>query len=441
MRFSDYSPPASPSLDQQRDALRKGLGRAMQWAISGRLDDEPLLEACLRDQRFDWQVEDSRGDWLWSMVQAVGAMERFRVPILHALYDLSDYRNAMQLCELARCYAQQGDEAFRSQLYKIVEKKPFDYTPWIGEEEVVKLDGEQGFLFAARVRGRFLANREWDKYDDEIPLHIAVERFGEERVNGLLEASSDAAISRFREGWRREKQEKKERASPESHRERMTAIPIEEILRVADGESKGLFFRGWGMYAKEADLQTVLQRLWAAREPRVIANLLKIFSRRALPEFDARLIELCRHDDEEVRRWAFNALEENAHPLIREFALTELQNGIHDRSVVALFINNYVKGDEHLFLESIEFPKDVDEVHWLLMDVVKVLEENSEAACFRLGVIAYASTPCENCRFHAVRLLLKRQAAPDWLSEECRYDSCKDCRELIEKPAGSSDTV
>ena len=61
MKFGDYSPPSSPTLDQQRDALQKGLGRAMQWAVNGRLDDELLLEACLRDQRFDWQAEDSRG--------------------------------------------------------------------------------------------------------------------------------------------------------------------------------------------------------------------------------------------------------------------------------------------------------------------------------------------------------------------------------------------
>lgn len=45
MKFADYSPPATPSVDQQRDALKKGLGRAMQWAISGRLDEATLLDA------------------------------------------------------------------------------------------------------------------------------------------------------------------------------------------------------------------------------------------------------------------------------------------------------------------------------------------------------------------------------------------------------------
>src|SRR5262245_51521032 len=104
MKFGDYAPPSSPSPDQQPDALRKGLGRALQWATNGRLDDEPLLEACVHDHRFDAQVEGPRGDWLWRMVQAVGATDRFRVPILHALYGLDDDRSAVQLCQLARYY-------------------------------------------------------------------------------------------------------------------------------------------------------------------------------------------------------------------------------------------------------------------------------------------------------------------------------------------------
>lgn len=432
MKFVDYSPPASPSLNQQRDGLRKGLGRAMQWAISGRLDDEPLLEACLQDQRFDWQVEDSRGDWLWSMVQAVGATERFRVPILHALYDLSDDGNASQLCELALCYARQGDETFRSLLYEFVEQKRFDGALWRAEEAVIELDGEQGFRFAARVRGQLLTDREWE-WEDENLIDIAAERFGEERVNGLLETSSDEAIRRFREAWRREKQREAGRTPPESHQERMTAIPVEEVFRAAEGESKCYWFRGWGKHAKEADLQTVLHHLWTVRKPNVIANLLRIFSARALPKFDCRLIGLCWHDDNEVRIWAFRALEENKHPHIRNLALRELQRGMKDWPVVGLFINNYQKGDEKLILESMVFPKDECELHWLLTDVIEVLEKYPEADYLPLGVITYASTPCENCRFRAARLLLNQQVAPDWLMDECRYDSNKDCRELVKK--------
>ena len=89
-----------------------------------RLDDEPLLVACLKDQRYDTQIEESRAEWLWEMVCAVDAVDRFRVPILHALYELSDERGAHQLCELAKHYGEAGDDTFRKRLYEIVEQKP-----------------------------------------------------------------------------------------------------------------------------------------------------------------------------------------------------------------------------------------------------------------------------------------------------------------------------
>jgi hypothetical protein len=372
------------------------------------------------------------------MVRAVGAVERFRVPVLHALYDLSDDRSASQLCELARRYAEAGDETFHTRLYEIVEQKPFGDSPWLGEEEVVALDGERGFLFAARVRGRLLAGREWE-WDDGSLTDLAVGRFGEEYVGRLLEASTDQAVSRFREHWQQDKQRKAEHQAHRSHKERMAATSVEEVLRAAEGDSKCFWFRGWGMHADEASLQAVLHRLWAEQEPRVIANLVKVFSARALPEFDARLVELCRHGDGEVRRRAFAALGQNAHPLVRELALTELRKGVRDGSVVALFINNYRHGDEHRLLAAVELPEDECELHWLLMDVIKVLEKNPEADCSRLGVIGYSSTPCENCRFYAARLLLSRHAAPAWLIEECRYDSAEDCRVLAGTPTGSTE--
>src|SRR5580692_8101970 len=118
-------------MDQQRDALKKGLGRVMQWALSGRLADEPLLTACQENQVFDTQCEDPRGAWLWRLVLAIGATDRFRDPILQAFNELSDEHNSIQLCELAKMYAKAGDSAFHARLYEIVEQKPFSTMPWL----------------------------------------------------------------------------------------------------------------------------------------------------------------------------------------------------------------------------------------------------------------------------------------------------------------------
>ncbi len=439
MILGDYSPPPSPSPDQQRDALRKGLGRAMQWAMTRRLDEGPLLEACLQDLRFDTQLEDSRGDWLWRMIRAVGAADRFRVPILHALYELSDERSANQLCELARHYADGGDGAFRARLYEIVEQKPIADSPWLGEEEIVRLDGENGFLFAARIRGGQLASREWE-WDDAMLVKDAIERFGEPQVNDLLDGTSNEAIASFRAGWRRQEEVERRQDAASSHREEMRAITVEEILSAAEADEPWFhLLRGWGIHADDVDLETVLQQIRGAREPAVIARLLQVFSRRAVPLVDEHLIQLCRHGDSEVRRRAISALDQVEHPLIRDFALAELENRLRAAAVVGLFARNYRPGDERRILESIEIPDDECELHGLLMDVIEVLKANPDADCSRLGVLAYALTPCEICRHGAARLLLDRGAAPEWLGEECRYDSGERCRKLATRGEGSTE--
>ncbi len=43
MLIKEWSPPTKPNRDEQRDALKKGLGRAWIWAMRGRLEVDPQL--------------------------------------------------------------------------------------------------------------------------------------------------------------------------------------------------------------------------------------------------------------------------------------------------------------------------------------------------------------------------------------------------------------
>ncbi|MCA9092111.1 MAG: hypothetical protein KDA68_01385, partial [Planctomycetaceae bacterium] len=328
MRFVDPLPPSSPSLKEQADALRKGLGRAMQWGLAGKLEDGTLLQACLHDHRHDMQIEDSRGTWLWKIVQAVRGEQRFREPLLEEFKRLPDERSAYQLCELASFYAAMGDADFRQRLYEIVEENPVSDSAGLGEEEILRLDGGKGLLFAAGIRGQRLENREWD-WDDGQLIHIAIEQLGEDQVLNLLKNSNDRRVQRFYEISLDQKNPKSDVHPQQKHKEKMQAISVHDIIVEAERESPANFwFRGWGMYAGDEDLNTILEALWEAEHPKVLVNYLRIFSGRAMPTFHARMIGLCNHADEQVRHWAFKALQMNRHPLVREFAVTNLSRGL-----------------------------------------------------------------------------------------------------------------
>jgi hypothetical protein len=430
----DSAPAKTPAPCDWQDALRKGLGRALLWAKRGAVPGKSvLLGACLNDLRYDGQCEEPRGDWLWQIVEAAGAIEDFREPILESLGRLYEGLAAQQLCQFAVSYGMRGDHRFRDTLRRIVSEKPVPDCPWLGEEQLVELDGTVGFLFAAKVRALSLPGREWD-WDDEAVVDSAVEKYGRQTVIELVEQESESTpeLREFLEAWRVAR-ETRATNSAESHRERMRQYTLDDAIRVAEGTlgPAGLL-RGWGMYASESDLQSVLDRMFAADRPVVIANYLRVFSNRPLPSFDERLLEFLGHEDERVRHWAYSAVALNAHPSVRKFALDHLPACGDDGDLAELFVRNYRRGDEELLCAHLHLPDDQDARHGLLMAVRKILEANHAARCDVLALWVYRWTPCALCRYGVAKLLIEKDVAPEWLPEECRYDSYSDTRQLVE---------
>ncbi|HEV2969202.1 MAG TPA: hypothetical protein VGY55_04370 [Pirellulales bacterium] len=433
MSRSDIEPGEVPDGADWQDALQKGLGRALRWAKNGKGRDETiLLNACLTDLRYDKQCEDARGSWLWQIMEASAVVDRFREPILKSLQSVDYEVNAQQLCQFCVFYAMNGDDRFRHRLQEIVAEKPLPDCPWLGEEELIELDAEAGFLFVARARGERLLNREWD-LDDMAMMDSAIEQLGESKAVELLarEAEASPEVRCFLERWRTYA-ETTVREPRQAHADRMRRITLSEIVRTAENAQKGAgHFRGWGMYARQDDLKAVLDRLFNSHAPGVIINYLHVFSNRPLPQFDERLLGLLEHEDERVRRRAYSTVAQNAHSSIRKFALDHLQTPAGEPKSLALLIRNFRPGDEDILLANLRIPDDPVERHWFLMDLLEILEQNPAARPGALALQSFRWTPCGTCRYRAAKLLIARSVAPKWLTDECQYDSVVDTRQLV----------
>ncbi len=172
----ELKPPALPDTSDFKDALQKGLGRALAWSKQGMWTDKRiLLDACMHDLRHDRQLEDARGPWLWSIMEAVGAIEEFRDAILQGLQDINDGLAAVQLCQFSVLYARRGDERFRSRLREIVIQKPIEDCSWLGAEELIDLDAEEGFQLILRARSESLLNSQW------VTVHRQANRHGQDK--------------------------------------------------------------------------------------------------------------------------------------------------------------------------------------------------------------------------------------------------------------------
>jgi hypothetical protein len=192
----------TPTRNDVADALQKGFGRAYLWAKRGQIDGDILLEACLNDYRFDRQVEDTRGDWLWQLIVAGTHAKRLQEPLLVAL-KANEVSNAQfQLCQLALHFAREGDSRFRLELQRVVENTPSDDESRLGEEELIRLNGEKWFLTAVTRHGAEMTSREWDWFDGGL-VDKGIKWLGEGHVSQLLnaEATINVDASRFREAW------------------------------------------------------------------------------------------------------------------------------------------------------------------------------------------------------------------------------------------------
>jgi len=432
-----YEPAERPDAGDLKDAIQKGLGRAHRWATTGLWTDKTvLLEACLNDLRYDRQCEESRGPWLWEIMEAVHAVDELREAILESLSITDDGFAGQQLCQFAVFYARKGDERFRLGLQEVVSRKPDQYYPAFGEEELIDLDGEAGFLFAACVHDKSPPPKEWEESDSVALVETAVAKLGEFAVASLLERESQTsnAMKRLRDSWRSSK-ERKARQGRELHADRMRNISLNTVIQAAEVEKHQTgFLRGWGMYAAEADLRLVLDRLLNTQDPAVLANYLRVFSNRSMPEFNEKLLCLLDHPDENVRARAHSALAQNSHPLVRNFAVNHLGERASMPFFLQLFIRNFEPGDEEMLLGVLLLPEDADERHGILMDLRKILEHNSGSKCQELATIIYRFTPCGSCRHDAAKLLMNRGSAPGWLIEECRHDAVEDTRRLAATP-------
>jgi hypothetical protein len=121
---------------------------------------------------------------------------------------------------------------------------------------------------------------------------------------------------------------------------------------------------------------------------------------------------------------------QNKHPAIRRFALDHVEKRIQEFNFLELFIRNFEKGDEEVLLKHLRIPEDVHRAHWVLMDLIKIMKENTESDCSELAKRAYRWTPCGSCRNRSAKLLIGRKVAPAWLIDECQEDAVSETREL-----------
>lgn len=419
-------------------ALRVGLGRPYLFLRDhggGEQYREPILNACLHNTAYDPQVEGDRARYMWDIIHLTDDMPFYRREILSALATSSDLWDLDQLFDLARLFAEQGDDEARQAIYRryeqIASEEAAGLAPWCGSLQIIELDGIEGLLFVVdRVGAIALADDEF--VEDDFILRSARERLGAEEVDSALGAIRrdnpriDAYLLRV------ESTMAPRQASGNDRMQWATASydQVKEFLLKHGPRAGRYVLVSWGKRASDDDLARAARDFLAEDRTDFLFPYFRIFRQRTFPLPIDRLLELAVSADQEIAQNAARALGQISDPSVRTLAFSLLRE--RPAEIANLLVRNYQPGDYALIMDALmRHHNSEDSLHSFAIATFDVVEANLTSDAVPVLLMLYERGPCSQCREQCVDLLESLAALPEWMIDECCYDANLDLREKM----------
>ncbi len=417
---------------------------------------DEVLAACLQNQAFDPQCEDSRAPWLFRMFLGTPEYPRFAAAICAALgMEQDSCHDLSQLIRLVRVMAQAGDQVaaqalrrrFSPQVMQIEDEAWYE-----GARALIELDGVPMVVTLGRYLGECLTHE-----DADVPtLDSLLDGFdiADEAESTLRQiAADDVAIRRYlvftdeaRERIRLQQEVSREQWQQERHARMRRELTLEAVLAAAvrsEDQIPGRYMR-FGCSATLEELHTVLQCLETESRDEVCLRLLWIFRRTPLPVLTPKVWACARSTPGKLRDAALTALGQTRHADIGSFAREALRGSpltAQDDALLELFTHNYVPGDVALIHAALPSTCENNEaLHAMASSLLHICQENTGAELQPLLVWIYEQTPCTICRCSAVKLMMDQSSLPPGIAEECcddaDEDTCRYGRAMLEAMRG-----
>jgi hypothetical protein len=423
-------------VDEFQRVLNLGLGRAIlhlqKHPASRSLYRDVILYACLNNIAYDPQTEGDRTEYLVESIRLSDEAEFYREQILHEFAHLrpSDDWTTEQFFYLAFRFAQQGHEYARQLLYQKY-KEGWDTTHLRGSRPLVSLDGFKGFLFAVDPlkRRKYPEKHAWifdyllsdlEKMVD-VDEVLATEYSDNPQLRRFILAIRKSL--KYRDKYQKAAQKKKARIAEMSYKE----IKQRDILKMS---KKKLHFGwwDWGNTATEEDLTLAAEDFLREDNSDRLLLFMDMFRHRRFPLDLTKLLQFGEYGDERVARdqiamRALNVLENVSHDEVRKLALRMIEQGNRTWRAVGLLNNNFEEGDWKFIEEVTARKRDAENYHGIGLSVENIFKAHPSDEVVGALLNLYEYGPCSRCRERFVDLLHQLNKIPDWMAEECQYDS------------------
>lgn len=411
------------------DSLKRGTGEAYLIAKENPTIDFStyVIKGALRNYAYDGQSEPSRAQYIFDLYSLSDKKDKIRNAIIKGLAtEQEDTWSLTHLFDLAKLFAQQGDQEMRQAIYDRFCDNPIEGSDWVGFSEILELDGLQGLLFIAEKFGKFIEQNPDDWQDDWI-IRYFQEKNPDLDVNKVLEnlAKENGHIHIYLENVKRTK------ASQEEHKPKPTKFKdiIDEVLN----SNPYLSFRRRHDLT-ESEIKTIAQRLVKEKDKKLKEKLLFVFMYYKFPLDSDFILNLAQKKTDyktRINEFAVSALKFLKSDKIRQFGLDKLDCSKKPYQFVEILTSNYQTGDYKVLTDIVQKSKNEHIIENLARSYVDIFKANKTKECKEPLEALYNKMNCGIHRNDIVRLLIENNVISDKMKNEIKFDSDLETRDKI----------
>ena len=408
-----------------RRVITNGLGRANLWLQQNpwQPHEDSIRHVCLHNTAYDAQCEGSRADYVFQIVNLTDDRAHFANIATLGLLEVREYWDTWHLFHLNRLFAQSGHANARDAIYEKF-KRNDAAEPFIGADELIKLDGANALLFVLDNIGKWIETHP-DYWVDDWLVRTAQEQIKSDCIALARKAAEkNANIRRYFEAVEKHDKDTSHQQAPDFRK--FSYSELREKILASNGKVLRGWLSRWGKHASEESINAAAADLLSEQDEDVLWAYLRIFNLRAFPLGHGRLVQLAKSENGEIAKAARRALGQVQSDMVRALALDLIRTAPADSDAVRLLEKNY-KPDDHTILESLlDDQSNEDDFHWIGHSAIHVFEANPQAPALASLLTIYENGRCSLCRKNAVNIMVERQIIPSAILEEYKFDSYED---------------
>ncbi len=413
------------------NSLKRGTGEAYLIAKNNPTIDFSgyIIKGALHNYAYDGQSEGSRAQYVFDLISLSNKKEKIRKAILKGLAtEQSDTWSLTHLFDLAKLFAQQGDNEARQAIYDRFLNNPIEGSDWVGYSEIIELDGLNGLIFIAEKFGKHIDKNPDDWQDDSIIRHFQDDNPNIKAFQELEKLSkTNKFIKLYIDCIKRTEESRKSYV-----RETQT---FKDIIDEVINSKPFLSFKR-RKELKEIELNKIADKLLEEKSKANIEKLLNVFTIHKFPfdsEFILKLAKQKATSKNRINEYAIVSLKSLKSENIRQFALERIPKAKRPESLIDILTSNYKKGDHNLLKTIADKVRSEHIIESLAGSYVDIFKVNKTKECKEPLEILYDKMNCGIHRNGIIEVLIENNVLSDRLKKEIKYDSYLETRQLLDR--------